>query len=310
MKIHPLAALAPKLTPEELDELAADIAKNGLIAPIEILPDGSVIDGANRLAACELAGVEPETVEVDPANPAEYVVSKNVRRRHLTPAQRAALLEALSCGQSGEELSHNRVADIGHPPPPKSQNVTSTNVKAKVAGVSRDTMQKAARVKTEHPENLKPVIDGEMTLDDALADCDRAAEKQDTVEPEVDRYGNHIVKPLRDLFTRQTTDVIREARRAIAACEKAMDAILSSPMEIFFGRSQAREGFRVLKDCVAKRNIEPHCVCPVCGGDAVTRVANKCQYCKKLGWVTKTALQLIPHEYTKHLKSNVRDSDE
>jgi hypothetical protein len=41
---------------------ADDIRQNGLVEPVALL-DGLVLDGRNRLRACEIAGVEPRFVE-------------------------------------------------------------------------------------------------------------------------------------------------------------------------------------------------------------------------------------------------------
>ena len=83
----------------ELEELAADIKKNGQREPVLFaLIDGKkvLIDGRNRLAACFLAHHEPvsEVVDEDEATLEALITSKNVHRRHLTPEQRQARLEA------------------------------------------------------------------------------------------------------------------------------------------------------------------------------------------------------------------------
>src|SRR5689334_9582180 len=50
IKIHPAADLFPMMGEAELDELSADIAKNGLQKPVEWFRD-QLIDGRNRVAA-------------------------------------------------------------------------------------------------------------------------------------------------------------------------------------------------------------------------------------------------------------------
>ena len=81
----------------ELADLAADIAENGLIHPIMLGTweddEGSkvegVIDGRNRLRACEIAEVAPKFAKLNGADPLAYIVSSNVERRSLTVGQKA-----------------------------------------------------------------------------------------------------------------------------------------------------------------------------------------------------------------------------
>ena len=94
MKIHPVAALFPMLDKAELDELAADIKANGLQQDIVRMGD-VLLDGRNRLAACELAGVKPTFQEYAGSDPQSFIVSANLRRRHLTREQRDDVIRGL-----------------------------------------------------------------------------------------------------------------------------------------------------------------------------------------------------------------------
>jgi hypothetical protein len=74
----------------ELQDLADDIAAHGLRHPIVIDATGEIlIDGRNRLRACEMAGVEPVFVRLNGEDPAACIVSANVERRSLTVGQKA-----------------------------------------------------------------------------------------------------------------------------------------------------------------------------------------------------------------------------
>ena len=87
----------PLLKDAEFDDLVEDIRKHGLREPI-ILFEQKVIDGRNRERACIKAGVEPRyrSMEFDHHDAATaYVISKNIRRRHLTPEQKRQLIEKL-----------------------------------------------------------------------------------------------------------------------------------------------------------------------------------------------------------------------
>jgi len=94
--LHPLCTLFPPLAGKELHALADDIKANGLREPILRTPDGQVIDGQGRLAACELAGVSPHFAVWDGTGSLiDLVKSRNLLRRHLTQSQRASIAAKL-----------------------------------------------------------------------------------------------------------------------------------------------------------------------------------------------------------------------
>lgn len=95
LEVHPAAALFPMMSMDELSELAEDIKANGLVHPIVLDASGEVlIDGRNRLKACEIAGVPPRFENLNGHDPLAYIVSANLARRNLTKGQQAM---ALAC---------------------------------------------------------------------------------------------------------------------------------------------------------------------------------------------------------------------
>src|SRR6516162_3469675 len=58
-KVHPAAEAFPEMSASELQELADDIKSRGLMHPIMRTDDDTVLDGRNRLKACEIASVKP-----------------------------------------------------------------------------------------------------------------------------------------------------------------------------------------------------------------------------------------------------------
>lgn len=92
MQVHPLADIFPMMTEDELQELADDIKKHGLLHNIVLDADGVLLDGRNRLRACEIAGVEPTFDTYEPLNGGTVealIVSANLNRRNLTKGQQA-----------------------------------------------------------------------------------------------------------------------------------------------------------------------------------------------------------------------------
>jgi hypothetical protein len=76
---------------DELADLAEDIKANGLLHPIVVHLD-TLIDGRNRLAACEIAGVAPTYRQLDGQDAAALIVSANLARRNLNKGQQAVAL--------------------------------------------------------------------------------------------------------------------------------------------------------------------------------------------------------------------------
>lgn len=97
--IHPAAELLPQLTTEERRQIKEDIRRHGQRERI-VLYEDQIIDGRNRYEICNELGIPPLFTSWDGkgSSPAEYVLSLNLRRRHLTTSQRAmaaSKLEAL-----------------------------------------------------------------------------------------------------------------------------------------------------------------------------------------------------------------------
>lgn len=91
---HPLSALFSHLDlkGQDLEDLAEDIKTQGLLSPITT-HEGMVLDGWNRYTACQMAGVEPVLIPLHPGgDPWAFVKGSNMLRRHMSPAERVAVL--------------------------------------------------------------------------------------------------------------------------------------------------------------------------------------------------------------------------
>lgn len=85
---HPFIADLP-IFDDRVIEIAESITETGLLHPITLDTEGYVIGGRHRLAACEKAGVDPETVTYD-GDPVAFMLADNTHRKHQTTGQLAA----------------------------------------------------------------------------------------------------------------------------------------------------------------------------------------------------------------------------
>jgi ParB-like chromosome segregation protein Spo0J len=115
LAVHPVAALSPMLADDELEELAADIKERGLLQPIVLDVEGRVLDGRNRLAACKMAGVEPQFVTWADGDSAGYALAVNIARRHLRPAARYLIIEQARQLNGGTQQEYTELYNVRQP---------------------------------------------------------------------------------------------------------------------------------------------------------------------------------------------------
>lgn len=136
MKPHPIAGNLPPMPPDQLVEMATDIKTNGLFDPITTF-EGMILDGNTRLEACKIAGVEPVFQEFSEQfkgkNPKAFVASKNLRRRMIPKALSAEIGAKLVTFKWGGDRTK------------ASPEAMTQAQAAKAVGVSRSTLQRAAR---------------------------------------------------------------------------------------------------------------------------------------------------------------------
>jgi hypothetical protein len=188
----------PMLTDEELRALADSIKTRGQINPILLDCDGVLLDGRNRLAACELAGIEPRFTTYDGDNPVSVILSYNLHRRHVSRGQEAiivALARSLSehsmradAATYGISITRLSIATT------VVQHATHLAEQVRVGTLGLDAAYETARkhkaeteainaqyqqLRDKAPDLAEKATHGECTLPEALAELDRQqAEEQ------------------------------------------------------------------------------------------------------------------------------------
>ncbi len=159
MDIHPACEILPPLSGDQFDALKADIVKHkGLLEPILLHPDGSILDGRHRELACAELKIETryEMYEGD-SDPFEVVISKNEKRRkHLTPKQKAFVGARIANLQPQDTLKRG-------PVPPSGGAGISQARAAEITGASERQISRAAQI-LKHEEIRGKVEGGKMTL--------------------------------------------------------------------------------------------------------------------------------------------------
>jgi N6-adenosine-specific RNA methylase IME4 len=120
-EIHPAASVFPLMEGEAFDDFVADVKANGLLEPVWRVwvdrigngaRDALILDGRNRLRACEAAKVKPTFRDYEGESPWSFVASLNLKRRDLTTGQKAAIgVEMLS--EIAKEIEAIRRQRIG-----------------------------------------------------------------------------------------------------------------------------------------------------------------------------------------------------
>jgi ParB family chromosome partitioning protein len=177
VEFHEVAGLFPMMAEDEFASLVEDVQENGLREPIWT-HQGKIIDGRNRFLACQQARVSPRFREWDGSGSlVQFVVSLNLKRRHLSSSQKAMVaVEMLPMLEKEREERRKQFAtnrprsEVGNFEPvvpilaPLGK---SRDEAAKAVGVSHGYVSDAKRIADKAPELVQPVLSGEIKMPEA-----------------------------------------------------------------------------------------------------------------------------------------------
>lgn len=157
--VHPFAAQFPMMSENDLADLAADLKVNGQRYKIIRDKDDQILDGRNRLRACEIAGIEPQFERYDGDDPISFIWSSNGARRHLTKGQLAM------------------VAAKAYPDPERRGRGQKSSAAEEFPMVSSGKLSEARTVLRYAPDLAENVVDGLQSLEAAYdTACKRKGE--------------------------------------------------------------------------------------------------------------------------------------
>jgi N6-adenosine-specific RNA methylase IME4 len=188
LKFHPLANLFPMLADSELDDLGEDIRANGQVETVK-LHRGMVLDGRNRYTACARKGlgVRTEIFEGSDREALAWVISKNLKRRHLTESQRAMVAAKLATLRLGDNQHTAQAAPIGapafdlgeDPAVTEPQAIVTQPEAADMMSVGRRSVQRAVVVQEKGTQELQDAVEaGNVAVSTAAEIAERPAEEQ------------------------------------------------------------------------------------------------------------------------------------
>lgn len=229
---HPLADLFPMIEGQARDELRDDIRDNGVREKIVLL-DGRILDGRNRYEMlCELAetgevlgagwghraGEElhaellappaPWFATFNPAidgDPLKWVLSKNLRRRHLDESQRAIVAARLANLGVGRPKSQAQADSDAKPFEPAPEHIPP------IGGISARAAAAMVNVSERSVERARAV------LNDGVEELQHAVEQ------------GHVAVSAAEKIARLPDDEQREAVKALPAGSRAIMASRQEP---------------------------------------------------------------------------------
>jgi hypothetical protein len=128
-EVDELALAFPAMSEEDFKGLKESIAvTGGLLEPITLYKN-KILDGRHRARACEELGILPKYVNWDgPGSPSDYVLARNLNRRHLNESQRAMVAARLSRVGKGRPSKNAQIQALPQDEAAKRLNVSRSSV--------------------------------------------------------------------------------------------------------------------------------------------------------------------------------------
>lgn len=209
MESHPAADIFPMMSGAEFDELKKDIEEHGLMEPIVLDSEDRILDGRNRYKACVDLGLDEKEIEFvgyEDDDPIQFVISLNLKRRHLNESQRAMVgaraqelyqADAKVRMEAGEEVEDD-------------EKGTAASKAASSVNVSERSVYTASKVLKNGSKKLCGLVEsGAVAVSAAKLIADKPHEEQDEI---VDLVQSGEAKNIR-----QAVRMFEESRRVAKA---------------------------------------------------------------------------------------------
>jgi protein gp37 len=206
LEYHDLCLAFPEMLDADFQDLRDNVVAWGVMEPITLF-EGKILDGRHRHRAAVLENIEPRfETYMGPGSPVDYVLSKNLHRRNLNPAQRMEVghkliewTKKVAAERMGAGLRQNqgKTTALANLPKRDEPNIVPFPAPepvhvhaelAKVAGVSPRTAQDFLTVK-EHgtAEDVRDVVSGAASVSGKAKEV-RKREAVEATKPKQSEY--------------------------------------------------------------------------------------------------------------------------
>jgi len=237
----------------ELAELVADIEQRGQMVPI-VVHEGMILDGRNRYKACLAACKEPRIVEWggEGGSPTAYVISLNLKRRHLDESERS-MVAGRALPMFEQEARARQVGSLKHGASSVGSNLSqrgergrSAEKAASLVNVSRSSVENAAKVLRDGAPELVAAVDrGEVSVSAAAALARKPKDEQVAVVSAGPKQVKKVAREIRD------GDVKRSAEDGVTAAPRG-EVVSEKPQHVAARTRRYREATLGVRDMLSK----------------------------------------------------------
>ena len=230
-------SLIPPLADEEYSQLEANLKKDGCRDPL-VTWQGIIVDGHNRFEICTRHGIGFEQIRkhfADRSEAIEWIIRNQFGRRNLSAFQRTELALRLEESIRARAKANMLKGTNQHSPKQNSaeasQHIETREEIAKLAGVSRDTVDKVKQIKkSATPEIKEALAKGEISINKAHQTVKTPKPETDPIEAVVEDGTMDDEGPATPKPKRLSKWIPDDADRLWTLAKSDLDKILKSDL--------------------------------------------------------------------------------
>ena len=163
--VHPVLAAFPEITGPEMIAFGEHVATHGVLEPIVLDHLGRLVDGRARAIAAGMRGLDcPEERLDEGADIVDFVLARNLHRRHLNESQRAMIAARIAT------IPHGGVRQVGN----AAEGTTQGEAAQRLRVSKRSTTKAKLVISDGTPEQIAAIDEGRSTISAIASEIVRA----------------------------------------------------------------------------------------------------------------------------------------